>query len=47
MIISIYNIDGKVYYAPYPAEGRAPLKAVNGRGWVGCICTFEDLGLYA
>ena len=30
----------KVYYAPYPAEGRALPKAMNGRGWVGCICIF-------
>jgi len=32
------NID--FYYAPYPAEGRALPKAMNGRGWVGCICIF-------
>ena len=27
-----------VYYAPYPAEGWALPKAMNGRGWVGCTC---------
>ena len=28
------------YYAPYPAEGRALPKAINGQGLVGCICIF-------
>ena len=31
------------YYAPCPAEGRSPPKAVNGRGRAGCsyfTCTF-------
>ena len=32
--------DLGIYYAPYPAEGRASPKAMYGRGWVGCICIF-------
>ena len=32
--------DDLFYYAPYPAKGRALPKAMNGRGWVGCICIF-------
>ena len=27
-------------YAPYPAKGQALPKAMNGQGWVGCICIF-------
>ena len=42
---SFYKHGGKkVYYAPSPAEGRAPPKAVNGRGRAGCsyfACTFD------
>ena len=30
----------KHYYAPRPAEGRAPPKAVNGRGRAGGIVFF-------
>ena len=40
------------YYAPCPAKGRAPPKAVNGRGRAGCsyvlytfICTFKFTSL--
>ena len=35
-----FMMGAKNYYAPYPAEGRALPKAMNGRGWVGCICIF-------
>ena len=31
-----------LYYAPRPAEGRAPPKAVNGRGWAGGIVFFSQ-----
>ena len=36
-----------VYYAPYSVEGRASPKAMNGQGWVGCICIFVHFVLYA
>ena len=40
VIVAVVQIKHCFYYAPYPAEGRAPLMAVNGRGWVGGICIF-------
>ena len=37
------KVNLNTYYAPCPAEGRAPPKAVNGRGragWSYFLCTF-------